>query len=256
MRSNAEYATVTRLVLAGQNDCQISRATGIPRGTVRDWRHGKTRQRRIDARSGCPSCGHPEHDFAALPQEQYSYLLAMYLGDGHISEYARGTYRLRVFMDMNWPDIMFECAAAMEVLFPRNPVSFSRPDPRSGCAVASVYSKQLVCLFPQHGPGPKHLRCIELVDWQQRIVERQPEQFLRGLIHSDGCRFINRVRIKGKTYEYPRYNFTSASDDIRGLFTSTCDLLGIEWRRMNARNISVARRASVARMDEFIGPKS
>jgi hypothetical protein len=76
------------------------------------------------------------------------------------------------------------------------------------------------------------------------------------LIHSDGSRFINRVRVNGKSYEYPRYNFTSASDDIRNLFTTTCDQLGVEWRQMNQRNISVARRASVARLDEFIGPKA
>ncbi len=59
-------------------------------------------------------------------------------------------------------------------------------------------------------------------------MSQQPEQFIRGLIHSDGSRFINRVRVKGKTYEYARYNFSSASDDIRSLFTATCDLLGIE----------------------------
>jgi hypothetical protein len=87
------------------------------------------------------------------------------------------------------------------------------------------------------------------------MVHEQPQQFLRGLIHSDGCRFTNRVRVGGKVYEYPRYNFTNASDDIRSLFTSTCDLLGVEWRRMNARNISVARRQSVALLDCFVGPK-
>jgi hypothetical protein len=60
----------------------------------------------------------------------------------------------------------------------------------------------------------------------------------------------------GKVYEYPRYNFTNASDDIRTLFTSACDGLGIQWRRMNERNISVARRESVALLDEFVGPKN
>jgi hypothetical protein len=73
---------------------------------------------------------------------------------------------------------------------------------------------------------------------------------------SDGCRFINRICAKRKTYEYPLYNFTNASGDIRNLFTGTCDQLGIRWRRMNERNISVARRKSVARLDEFIGPKN
>jgi hypothetical protein len=110
-------------------------------------------------------------------------------------------------------------------------------------------------VFPQHGPGPKHLRPIALVPWQQRIVDAEPEAFVRGLIHSDGSRFTNTVRHKDRTYAYPRYNFTSASDDIRGLFTEACDRLGIAWRRMNAQNISVARREAVARLDEFVGPK-
>jgi len=95
-----------------------------------------------------------------------------------------------------------------------------------------------------------------LADWQDELIREESEQFIRGLIHSDGCRFINRVRVGGKTYEYPRYNFTNASDDIRDLFSAACDQLGIEWRRMNRRNISVARRDSVARLDQFVGPKS
>jgi hypothetical protein len=121
--------------------------------------------------------------------------------------------------------------------------------------VAVVYSNHLVCLFPQHGPGPKHRRAIELATWQTDLVREQPGQFLRGLIHSDGCRFTNRVRAGDKIYAYPRYNFTNASSDIRGLFAATCDQLGIEWRQMNARNISIARRDSVARLDRFVGPK-
>ena len=105
-------------------------------------------------------------------------------------------------------------------------------------------------------PGKKHERPIQLADWQQTVVERHPERCLRGLIHSDGCRVTNTIRHGQKTYDYPRYNFTNRSDDIRRIFCDTCDLLGIEWRVMNAWNISVARRASVARLDEFIGPKT
>jgi len=36
------------------------------------------------------------------------------------------------------------------------------------------------CLFPQHGPGRKHERKIELAPWQEAIVDREPEQFIRG----------------------------------------------------------------------------
>jgi hypothetical protein len=35
--------------------------------------------------------------------------------------------------------------------------------------------------------------------------------------------------------------------------TATCS--GIAWRQMNAKNISVARRDAVAKLDVFIGPK-
>src|SRR5205823_2139952 len=68
---------------------------------------------------------------------------------------------------------------------------------------SSAFTRSSSCLFPQYGPGPKHLRTIQLVDWQADLVREQPEQLLRGLIHSDGSRFMNRVRVNGTTYEYP-----------------------------------------------------
>jgi len=105
----------------------------------------------------------------------------------------------------------------------------------------------------------KYTRKIELADWQREVVEEFPHEFIRGLIHSDGCRYTNwtdRI-IAGevKRYEYIRYTFSNASDDIRGLFSWALDMVGIEWRVMNARNISVAERASVALLDTFVGPK-
>jgi hypothetical protein len=143
---------------------------------------------------------------------------------------------------------------AAQAVLPENRVGVQRQHGQ-GCSEVYVYSKTLICLFPQHGRGPKHKRPIRLARWQQRIVQRQPELFVRGLIHSDGCRFTNPVRHGQKLYTYPRYNFSNASADIRKLFCDACDLLGVEWRVMNARNISVARRGSVARLDEFVGPK-
>jgi hypothetical protein len=121
--------------------------------------------------------------------------------------------------------------------------------------VVTSYWKPWRCLFHQHGPGKKHHRHIELVDWQHAIVDSSPEAFLRGLIHSDGWRGLNKVHVKGKNYEYPRYQFSNRSDDIRRLFTDTCDKLAIESRPWGRYHISVARRASVELMDSFIGPK-
>jgi hypothetical protein len=47
-------------------------------------------------------------------------------------------------------------------------------------------------LLPQHGAGTKHERSIKLAAWQLQITRTHPEQLIRGLIHSDGCRFVNR----------------------------------------------------------------
>jgi hypothetical protein len=107
-------------------------------------------------------------------------------------------------------------------------------------------------VFPQHGPGRKHKRLIELADWQARITATFPRQLLRGLIHSDGCRTINRFKTKlpsGRVaaYEYPRYFFSNLSEDIRRIFCEHCELLGIRWTQSNPRNISVSHRDSVAR---------
>jgi hypothetical protein len=60
---------------------------------------------------------------------------------------------------------------------------------------------------------------------------------------------------KGKAEAYPRYQFSNRSDDIRRIFTDACDSLGVEWRPWTRWHISVARKDSVALLDEFIGLK-
>lgn len=86
-------------------------------------------------------------------------------------------------------------------------------------------------------------------------VDAEAGRFLRGLTHSDGWRGVNRVYVKGRWHEHPRYQFSNRSSDIRRLFTNTCDQLGIGWQASGRHHISVARRDSVALLDEFVGPK-
>jgi hypothetical protein len=172
-----------------------------------------------------------------------------------LSLHPRGVYRLRIVLDNRYPGIISECAQSIASVLPENRVCVQRRN-HGDCSEVSSYSKQLPCLFPQHGEGPKHERDITLESWQQAIVREHPERLLRGLIHSDGCRHINTVRHPAKVYRYPRYNFTSASEDIRRIFCEACDRVGVQWRRMNARNISVARRTSVEKLDTFVGPKA
>jgi hypothetical protein len=130
---------------------------------------------------------------------------------------------------------------------------------RIGCTEVKGYSRHWPCLFPQHGPGRKHLRKILLAEWQQIIVERYAGEFARGLFHSDGYRGVNRVRrTRGNCdhwYEYPRYLFVNESADIIGLCGQTLDRLAVEWRFSKPNTISVAKRDAVARLDKFVGPK-
>jgi hypothetical protein len=250
MRPISEYLEAKRWVARGLNDCQIGRLIGISRGTVRDWRAGKVRSGKRSARyvgiGDCPRC-----DGVPLDARWYSYLLGLYLGDGCISEHPREVFRLRIVLDERYLGIISECAAAIGAMRPaKNSITFNQ---NLGCIEVSAYWKHWPCLFPQHGRGPKHKRRIELRAWQKAIVEQHPDRLLRGLIHSDGWRGENRV--KGGKYSYPRYNFSNTSEDIRKIFCDACDLLGVRWRRMNERNISVARAEDVAKLDCFIGYK-
>jgi hypothetical protein len=255
MRSIEEVHRVLTLIEHGMNDCEIERQTGIPRRTVSDWRHGRIPGRtRTDAAAGCPECGHPEHDFAALPKAAYAYLLGLYLGDGCISKGRRGVFRLRITLDRKYPGIISECSQAMREVLPTSRVGvvWRRDNARD----VSSWSRAWPCLLPQHGEGRKHLRRIELMDWQLEIVDCEAGRLLRGLVHSDGSYSANTIKHPKKTYVYPRYSFSNRSAEIREIFCDACDRLGIAWRVMNEFNISVAHRESVATMDRFVGPKA
>ena len=241
------------LASTGSGASAIARATGVPRSTVRDW---LADDGQAAPAPRCPECGWLPHDFSLLPGEAYAYLLGIYLGDGCLSASRRGVFRLRVILDRRYPGIIGETVRAVAAVLPQRRVAVG---PHGDCAAVQVsaYSRQWPCFLPQHGPGRKHLRPIELAAWQREITRRHPQALIRGLIHSDGCRFVNTVRAPGTgaTYRYPRYLFSNRSDDIKAILCEHLDLLGIEWRRVAPWDVSIARRASVEAMDDFVGPK-
>jgi hypothetical protein len=247
MRPRREIELVMSLVRLGVNDCEIARRTGIPRTTVRDWRWNPPKR----SPSAC-SVDHAE----PVPKNEYAYLLGMYLGDGCLSATHRpGVWALRIFTDARYPRIIDECCQAMEAVLPgKNAHRLHRKG--MACIQLSMYSKHWICLFPQHGPGRKHLRRIALEDWQAEIVASHRRQFIRGLIHSDGCRHIACERKRGNVRYAPRYLFSNRSDDIKALFCESCTALGVHWTRPDTKSIAIYRLASVAILDEFVGPKS
>ncbi len=235
------------LVAQGRSLNSVSRETGISRAAIRSWQH------RLEPlpHMATPDPGPPADECA------YAYLLGLYLGDGCISAHPRGTgYYLRIACADAWPGLIIECREAITKVRPGIGVYTLQ---KQGCTAVTSYSRHWPRLFPQHGPGKKHERTIALEPWQQEIVDAHPWEFIRGLIHSDGCRITNwttrLVAGEQKRYEYPRYFFTNLSGDVIRLFTETLDAVGVEWKQANDRNISIARKASVALMDTHVGPK-
>ena len=255
-RPTAEVEEVLRLVAAGWTQRDISTRTGVPVATIRNWVRGRVpriAREELDGVRFCPLCGAPEHDPTELPTNDYAYLLGIYLGDGQLVHQRGRSYSLRVALDVAYPGIIEEVMTAITSVRGRRP--WSTRDRRTACVRIVSYWKQWPCLFPQHGAGRKHRRAIRLAPWQQSFVSSTPEPFLRALIQTDGWRGMNREHVKGRDYAYPRYQFSNRSTDIRRLFTDACDLIGVEWRPWGRWHVSVARRDSVARLDEFIGPK-
>ncbi|NUR31891.1 MAG: helix-turn-helix domain-containing protein [Catenulispora sp.] len=239
---------------AGVPNAEIARKLNIPYGTVGHWKFND-RARHPDLYPALPNAKCPICLGSDLAGHAYSYLLGQYLGDGHIISKPRN-HHLAITCCDDYPMIKFLAESTMRDTLPG--ASTSRAA-KQGCTDIKSYSKHWTCLFPQHGPGMKHTRKIELADWQTSIVESEPWGFIRGLIHSDGCRITNwtekTVAGQRKRYEYVRYFFTNVSTDIRDLYCWALDMVGVEWRYSNSRNISVARRASVALTERHVGPK-
>ncbi|MDQ3879391.1 MAG: hypothetical protein M3290_13760 [Actinomycetota bacterium] len=259
-RPKSDLDRVRALIAAGNNDCEVSRATGIPRGTIRDWRKNKgaarprqlllslgSLQRHPEDRSQtpCPRC-----DLVAIDENAYAYLLGMYLGDGCLTPFPREVFKLRIACDFAYPGIVSEWLRAIDAI--KTDGAAANTVAGSGCVELYSMWKHWVCLFPQHGPGPKHLRRITLAEWQEQIADRYPDRLLRGLVHSDGCRYANTVN--GTAYW--SYAFSNNSQDIQAIFTAACDRLGIRWRRASWKMISITRRRDVEKLDLFIGPKA
>ncbi len=176
--------------------------------------------------ASCRRYGADEHQFAQLLTDTYAYLLGVYLGDGNIVKQRR-CYSLRVCLDSIYPGIIGEAARAMS--FSREYrlgwADIARPD-----ASDRLLLEELAVSLPSAWAGSKALALDRASRMAARIVSAAPGWFLRGLIHTDGWRGLNRVHVKGRDYAYPRYQFSNCSDDIRRLFTDACDLLGAQWR--------------------------
>ncbi|MEV6268599.1 transcriptional regulator [Kribbella sp. NPDC051936] len=222
--------------------------------TIRAWRRRYQKEGRTRVGGGYPATPCPRCDEADLDEAAYALLLGWYLGDGSIARARRDVFTLQIVNDAWYGDLNQEIAETIKRVKPN-----ASPCLRGGGGAIRVEArwKHWPCVFPQHGPGRKHLRKIELADWQREIVATYPDQLVRGLFHSDGCRFVNWAsKPDGRRYYYVRSMFSNESADIRKILTDALDLLGIAWRQPRRNVIAVSRKEAVAVLDGFVGAKS
>jgi len=261
MRTYDEYRKILELWEQGIPKKSIGILLGIPRATVRDCIERYRDVEGLENNKARATKSTSTELLAAVSnalntglQQGYAYLLGLYLGDGYIVRNKR-IFFLRIALDSQYPNIIKRCHDAMRTILPENKVHILNSRQGNWVEVIGFY-KFWPDLFPQSGSGPKHKREIRLEDWQQKIVEAYPIEFFRGLYHSDGSRFSNVVNGK----DYPRYQFTNSSSDIRQMFCETCDRLGLHWtakaRGGAITDIYVSRRKDVEYLDRLIGPKT
>lgn len=227
---------------------QTSKYLNLPRSTIKDYfnRFDKGAypnwQQEEDLKSFDESpCGFESH-------RAYSYILGCYLGDGYINKYPR-TYKLRIFSDKKYPNIIAKQKELLAYIFPKNRVTLYKHG--ENCIAVTVHSQKLVTYFPQHGIGRKHDRTIELKLWQKEIVTNYPKEFIEGLIVTDGCRFDRKSGDK----KYPNYSFSNRSKEIRELFIWACSLVGVKITQ-TGYDVNICTRKEVEILDTFIGQKS
>lgn len=247
----ARVQTKFRQLIAGGAPVRLAaRQVGVPVSTAYRWAASSAEP----ASPRGPVCwvceGEEPPEQKATP---YAYLLGQYLGDGHLVTSARVPV-LRIYASADYPRIRTEVLDAIRCVRERTAAVLALPHTVAAVNVQS-YWMHWPCLFPQHGPGRKHKRPIVLEPWQQQLVDAHPWSLIRGLIHSDGCRSLNRVVVHGRRYEYPRYFFANESRDILAITGRALDRVGVAWRFNRPNSISIARRDSVARLEANVGPK-
>ncbi len=236
---------------------RIAAALGIPVKTVQEWIQDPSHALARSPLAGVApftACAGSCKPWLRVDPAVYSYLLGMYLGDGHVVRMPR-CYRLSIFCDPKYPAIMEEVGEAIAAVFG---AKVGRRV-HAGAIAVTGHSQHIPCFFPQHGPGMKHNRKIELAGWQKEVVTAKPRPFIRGLIQSDGWRgknvAVRQTDLAIERRHYTRYQFTNHSEDIRNLFCWALDLLDVHWTRSNQWTISVSRKKDVFYLDSFVGPK-
>ena len=181
MHSKELVDQARRLYATGLTAADVARLMGLPWRTVAHWCRGDRRSTCVatPSRAACSLCTD-----TLLDVERYAYLLGQYLGDGSIVHSQR-TCGLAITCADSWPGVA-EGGRSGAFRSASHVLRLTATAHRLHGRAESL--DPLDVPLPPARSGQKHERTITLEQWQQEIVDTHPGAFLRGLIHSDGCR--------------------------------------------------------------------
>jgi len=268
-----EYDNIMKL-LETNNMMEVSRITGIKWSTIRNYKTGRSKC----AEEFKESLGHVIKKYATgkdylislnnnITEETayayYSFILGLYLGDGCISKLPR-TKKLSIYLDLKYEKLNKYIEFVMKELFNKQPyiIDYSKikNDKNRFNMIEIIYHNcNLGILFPHEGVGNKHLRKIELSDWQKEILV--PEEFIKGLMFSDGCFYYDKFN---KKYFY---NFSNCSTDIANLCVEYLNKIEIinnmhtkktlsKKSKTLSHSVNVYKVGQVEKLHDLIGDKN
>lgn len=260
MRTQEEYDAIFELHDKGLNKCQISRELNIPRSTIKTIIQNRGVEKvaklpilKISDPSGKHYGFESRRPYQVVDPKAYSYILGQYLGDGYINKTNHNNcYKLRIFTNSRDTELIQTIVQNLQAVFSKNKIGIYKQK-HANCVEVYMYSNQLPDLFPQHGPDRKHTRPIILSEEQRIVLDTYPWEFLKGLIHSDGCRYKGMGLIQ--------YNFCNKSKDIINLFCEYLEKCGVQYTqhyksKTDSHIVSIYKRTEVAKLEEHIGKRN
>lgn len=175
-------------------------------------------------------------------------LLGILAGDGHVDQY-QTTMTTNSRTDLEHAQFVKKL---FERLF-RIPVSLRKRRGVNACIV--VISSKRVCLFLSEigmVRGNKVRSQLGTPNWI-RHRSHYAKAFTRGLFDTDGCVFVDKHVIKGKTYRNLGMAFTNRSLPLLGHFKSTLESIGTHPTQKTKYAVFLRREMDIRHYFEVIG---
>jgi len=163
----------------------------------------------------------------------FAELVGILLGDGHIDKNGQFTVTLNSLADK---DYVLYVSQLIKSLFGHEPSCYKHKE--SNAVTIYLTGKDVVGFLVMSGMkiGDKVKQQVDVPEW----IKSDPELSrwcLRGLMDTDGGIFTNSYIINGKSYVYPKTNFTNASQPLLDFVYNTLKSNGFHPNNRQPRKV-------------------